>query len=42
MASMNDARDIMGLQPSAGDALPKPPAAKKQKTSQPKPRISTF
>lgn len=30
----------MGLQPSAGDALPKPPAAKKQKTSQPKPRIT--
>ncbi|KAK8224518.1 DNA methyltransferase 1-associated protein DMAP1 [Phyllosticta capitalensis] len=29
MASMNDARDLMGLQP--GEALPKPPPAKKQK-----------
>ncbi|KAF9637383.1 putative dna methyltransferase 1-associated protein dmap1 protein [Lasiodiplodia theobromae] len=38
MASMNDARDIMGLQP--GEALPKPPPAKKQKTAQPKPRIT--
>ncbi|KAK8177058.1 hypothetical protein IWX90DRAFT_447067, partial [Phyllosticta citrichinensis] len=31
MASMNDARDLMGLQP--GESLPKPPPAKKQKTA---------
>ncbi|KAH7043857.1 DNA methyltransferase 1-associated protein DMAP1, partial [Macrophomina phaseolina] len=47
MASMNDARDIMGLQPAgtatpggSDGALSKPPPAKKQKTSQPKPRIT--
>ncbi|EKG21448.1 hypothetical protein MPH_01246 [Macrophomina phaseolina MS6] len=44
---MNDARDIMGLQPAgtatpggSDGALSKPPPAKKQKTSQPKPRIT--